>query len=515
MKFKKDISKVHLLFTAIGGIIGSGWLLGPLYTAQAAGPAAILAWLLGGLLMIVVALTFAELATMFPVAGGMVRFAQFSHGTFASFNMAWISWLAAVMVAPIETMAAIQYSSNYFPWLIHTVHTTKMLTPLGFSIAAMLMLFMCWLNVFGAKVFAKSNSVIVSWKLTIPVIAAIILLSHKFSPGNFYHFGGFAPLGFKGILTALPTAGVIFSFIGYSPAIQLAAEAKNPQKAIPFAILGAISLAIVLYVVIEIAFIGAISPSALNHGWKNLIYPGDSGPIAGIIAALGIGWFLKVIYFDALISPVGTAYIYTASTSRVNFAMSQNGYMPTLMQKLNRRGVPVLAIIVNYIVGLIFFLPFPGWQSMVSFIVSAFVLAYAIGPLSCAALRKTMPDVERPFKLPAYTMMCLAAFFICNLIIYWTGWNVVWKMLVTVLIGYLWLAYQAHKNKDMDIDLKHGLWIIPYLIGLGVISYLGSFGGGDKIIPFGWDFLVVGILSVLIYYYALYSAKEGELAKSA
>jgi len=112
-------------------------------------------------------------------------------------------------------------------------------------------------------------------------------------------------------------------------------------------------------------------------------------------------------------------------------------------------------------------------------------------------------------------MMCLAAFFICNLIIYWTGWNVVWKMLVTVLIGYLWLAYQAHKNKDMDIDLKHGLWIIPYLIGLGVISYLGSFGGGDKIIPFGWDFLVVGILSVLIYYYALYSAKEGELAKSA
>ena len=112
MKLRKEISKPALLMTAVGGIVGSGWLLGPFYTAKIAGPAAIIAWLVGGLLMMVVALTFAELATTYPVAGGIARFAQFSHGTFVSFTMAWISWLAALMVAPIETMAAMQYAGN-------------------------------------------------------------------------------------------------------------------------------------------------------------------------------------------------------------------------------------------------------------------------------------------------------------------------------------------------------------------------------------------------------------------
>ena len=512
MSLRQDISKLGLLFTAVGGIVGSGWLLGPFYTAKIAGPAAVLAWVVGGLLMMVIAYTFAELSTSYPVAGGMARFAQFSHGVFTSFTMAWISWLAAVMVAPIETMAAIQYIGNYVPGIVHSGASGLHLTALGIGCAASLMLLMCAINSYAVRLFSKSNSVIVSWKLLIPIITCLVLVFHRFDGSQFTKFGGFMPMGWHGVLQALPTAGVIFSFIGYSPAIQLAGEARNPAKAIPFAIIGALSIAILLYAFIETVFIGAVPAASLTKGWALMTYSGDSGPIAGLVSVLGLVWLVKLIYIDAFVSPAGTAFIYTASTARVNIAMSQNGYMPQFVKKLNRHGSPYAAILVNFVVGMIFFLPFPGWQSMVSFIVSCFVLAYAIGPISCAVLRQKAPDIERPFKVPCYRLFCLVAFYICNLIIYWTGWGVIWKMMLTVLLGYVVLAIEHHlTNKTKNLDLKRGFWVIPYLLGITLISYIGNFGGGRAWLSFGFDFLVIAIFSALIYGYAVRSGLDGAI----
>src|SRR3990167_5526764 len=282
MKFQRNITTVGLLFTAVGGIVGSGWLFGSFYAAKIAGPAAIFSWLLGGCMMMVIALTFAELATMFPVAGGTVRFIQMSHGTFVSYTMAWISWLAAVIVAPIETMAALQYAANYIPSLAHMTPQGVELTHLGILVAAILMLIMCALNMIGIKLFSKTNNVIVIWKLVIPFLTVFILLAH-FNAAHLIAYGGFMPYGLHGVVAALPAAGVIFSFIGYSPAIQLAGESKNPQKAIPIAILGSLTICIVLYSCLQFVFIGAVQSSALMHGWAALRFSGDTGPIAGII----------------------------------------------------------------------------------------------------------------------------------------------------------------------------------------------------------------------------------------
>jgi amino acid transporter len=495
---RKDISKLGLLFTAVGGIVGSGWLLGPFYAAKMAGPAAMLAWLLGGLLMMVIALTFAELSSTYPVAGGLARFAQFSHGTLTSFTIAWIAWLAAVMVAPIETMAAIQYASNYVPALVHASGAHQ-LTGLGVLVAAGLMLLLCIVNSFAVKYFAKSNVWLVSWKLLVPVVTGIILVSYQFHWQNFVAGQGFFAAGWHGVLAALPAAGVIFSFIGYSPAIQLAGEAKNPGKAIPFAIIGSLLLAILLYVMIEVVFIAALPASSLQHGWQALNYANDTGPIAGMLATLGVVVWLAVIYADAIVSPVGTAFIYTAATARVNMAMSHNGYMPQWIRRLNRHGSPVYAILVNFVVGLLFFLPFPRWQTMVSFIVSCFVLAYAIGPLACVVLRRKDPERPRPFRVPYAPIFCFIAFYVCNLIIYWTGWQVVWKMLVTLVLGYvlLLIEHQVSERKK-SLNVKQGIWLLPYFAGLALLSYWGNFGG-KAVMGFGVDFLYLAGFSLLIY----------------
>jgi amino acid transporter len=502
MGLKRTIKTPALMCTAIGGMLGSGWLFGPFLSAQIAGPASIISWAIGGILMMFIAFCFAELSSTFPIAGGMARFAQLSHGTLVGFTIAWVSYLAAVIVSPMEAMAAVQYAANYFPEIAnHTNHGIE-LTKIGIIISISLMFIFCYFNTLGAKFVAKSNMILVIFKFIVPVATIIILFSSSHHIGNFTHFGGFAPYGLKGILTALPAAGIIFSFIGYGPAVQLAQEAKNPKKAIPTAIIGALIISIVLYIIIEIAFIGAVNPHDLAHGWKHLSFKGDYGPIAGIIGGLGLMWFVKIIYFDAFVSPCGTGYIYTAATSRINYAMAKNGYFPEQLLKLNKKGVPYLAIIMNFCIGMIFFLPFPGWQQMINFLVSCFVIAYTIAPITTLSLRKHKPEIKRPFKVPSATIFCTVSFIICNFILYWSGWDVIWKMLLTIAIGYAFLAiYRACSKKEhQPLGFKSFWWMIPYFIGLGVISYCGSFGGGHNYIPFGWDAAIIAGFSVIILY---------------
>jgi len=132
------------------------------------------------------------------------------------------------------------------------------------------------------------------------------------------------------------------------------------------------------------------------------------------------------------------------------------------------------------------------------------VLAYSIGPISCAALRRLQPNIYRPFKLPYHHFFCFIAFYICNLIVYWTGWSVVWKMMLVIIFGYLqMLIQQLRRNKTkLDWDFFKGIWLLPYLITLTLIAYLGNFGG-IRVIPFGMDFVAILVLSALIYWFAL------------
>jgi len=110
---RRDIGMVGLMFSSLGAIIGSGWLFGALYAAQAAGPAALISWVLAGLGVLLLALIHAELGSMFPVAGGTARFPHYAFGGLAGFAGGWVMWVGSVTVAPIEVEALLQYASNY------------------------------------------------------------------------------------------------------------------------------------------------------------------------------------------------------------------------------------------------------------------------------------------------------------------------------------------------------------------------------------------------------------------
>jgi amino acid transporter len=184
------------MFAAVGGMIGSSWLFAPYYVAQAAGPAAVLAWILGGLITLVIAMTFAELTCMFPVSGSSARFIYFSHGVFASFIFGWIMWLGYTAVAPIETLAVLQYVASHYPdWmLMDQKEGMAVLTFRGYGVASCILFFMCALNFLSIQWLVRYNALIVWVKLALPLIIAIALLSVSFHPENFYAApGGYAP----------------------------------------------------------------------------------------------------------------------------------------------------------------------------------------------------------------------------------------------------------------------------------------------------------------------------------
>lgn len=498
MELNRRFTPLNLLMLSINGMVGSAWLFAPLYAAKIAGSAALISWLIAGGATVLIALTFAEISVLLPVAGGTAQIPQLTHGSFASFTIGWIAWLSALTMAPIEVQAVLQYASNYFTSLTHLVNGAVVLTGFGLVWATILMLALCFINIASFKGLVRFNFVLFLFKVLVIVLTIGMLIKASFNPGNFAGIAAtsFSIDGWKAILSAVAAGGVAFAFTGFKHGVELAGEAQKSSVGIPLAVVGSVICCLILYLGLQFAFIGALKPEILLQGWQNLSFPGDFGPFAGLAAGLGLVWLLKLLYIDATVSPMGAGLIYVTSTARILYAMSKIGYIPAFLSRLSSKNFPVMAIFANFAVGMFLFLPLPGWQAMVSFLVSAMVISYAIGPVALLCLRLELPRENRKFRLPCANLICLLAFYFCNLLSYWTGWETVYKLALAILIGFgfFTIAYLRGKLQAGAIGFKAAFWLLPYLLGLTVISYYGAFGG-KGVIPFGWDFLVLGIFS--------------------
>ena len=347
-----------------------------------------------------------------------------------------------------------------------------------------------------------------------PVIVAVCLIYVSFNIHHFYGVGGFMPKGLHGVASAISYGGIIFSFAGYAPAIVLAGEAKNPQKTIPLVLIGALLICLSVYFILEVAFIGSVQPGMLTHGWGKLNFLGDASPFVGMTHLYHLDGLKNLIFIMAILAPLGTALIFIATSSRVAFAMSQNGYFPKIFKNLNTSGVPYIAVILNFVIGMLLFFPSPGWQGMVGFLVSAFVLCYVIGPVALISLRSLWPDEKRSFRLPFAHVWCFLSFYFSNLIIYWTGWSIFKQMLIAILIGLVLLLFSviiSRKSFDgVKFNIKESIWVFGYLIGMGFIAYFGAFSGGKHFLSFGWDALVIAIFSAFILTWSRFSLLKAE-----
>ncbi|NHA66930.1 APC family permease [Phycicoccus flavus] len=505
---RRHVGTVGLLFASIGSIIGSGWLFGAMNAAQTAGPAAVISWALGAVMILLIGLCYAELGTMFPLSGGVVRFPHIAFGSTASFLTGWITWVACMSVAPIEVEGALQYATKYAPFTERhsvggsTVHT---LTGLGLVVAVVLMAVFVVVNYVGVRWFARVNTVLVWWKLAIITIVIGAFLLTSFHGSNFTS-QGFRPEGWHGVFTAIATSGIVFSFLGFRQGIELAGETDNPRRNVPLAVIGSVLATGLIYVLLQVAFIGALRPQDFADGWARVSFTGDFGPLAAIASFLGLAWLAVLLYVDAVVSPADTGLIYITVTSRISYAMSRNGNAPQALGRTTDRGVPLVSMGVAFVVGLVLFLPFPSWQQLVGFITSATVLSFGSGPLVLAAMRRQLPDRERPFRVPGGHVIPFLSFFSSNLIVYWTGWATNSKLFVAVLLGLVLLAvmYALHSHHEQPYDWawRAGSWYLPWLAGLALLSWLGDYDGGVGVLHFDTAIPVVLVFSGLVYWYA-------------
>ena len=533
---KREIGMVGLLFTAVGSIIGSGWLFGALNAAEKAGSGSIIAWMIGGLMMMFIGLCYAELGTLFPVSGGVIRYPHYAFGSFASYTLGWVTWLAVASTTAIEVLAALQYAHNYIPWIMTLEDNVAVLTRTGFVVATLMLALFSLVNVIGIRWFAKINNALVWWKILVICIVIISFIGFSFQSSNFTQVaqGGFLPSGWSGVFSSIATAGIVFSFLGFRQGVELAGETKNPQRNVPIAIIGSLAVCTLIYVGLQIAFIGALPQDALAHGWANL---GSSfasglnhieaafGPLAALASVLGLTWLAVLLYIDAVISPADTGLIFSTVTVRVSYAMGRNENAPRALAKVNQHGVPWVSVILTFIASTIFLLPFPGWQKLVGFVTSATLLSFGSGPLVLLAMRKQLPEAKRPFFLPFAHVIAYCAFVSACLIVYWPGWDIVWKLMIAVLLGYVVLIVHEgfYRHLTPQLHVKSGLWVLLWLAGLTLISYLGSYPVLDKkagnlaLLSVGWDALVIAVFAAFIMLIALktrlsHSAFQEQLA---
>jgi amino acid transporter len=516
VKLKRHVGPIGLLFAAIGSIIGSGWLFGAFNASVIAGPAAVFSWLIAGVMIVLIALCYAELGPMFPISGGVVRYPHLVWGSFGSYTMGWITWIASAAVPAIEVEGALTYGTKYAPFTVlakDSGASAHVLTPLGMGVAIILLAVFVVINYFGVRLFSQVNTVLVWWKIFVIALVIVVFIltalatTSAQSLGNFGSHG-FAPGGFSAIFVCISTAGITFSFLGFRQGIELAGETTNPKRNIPLAVIGSVGITAILYALLQIAFTMMVPASALSHagGWAGLAFKNDFGPLAALAMIGGLGWLAYVLYFDAIISPLDTGLIYTTVTSRVSYAVGRNGNGPRWLATNNKFGVPVWSLILSFLVSIILLLPFPSWQQLVGFITSATVLSFGTGPLVLAVMRRRLPTQNRPFKLPGGDIIPFLAFYSTNMIVFWAGWATNQKLMISILIGYVFLViYQLVSRKRTDrppLDIKASVfWVIPWLVLMTLVSWL--FDPASHPNMFFWVFLINLVITAVIYYIAV------------
>ncbi|KVV50598.1 aspartate:proton symporter [Burkholderia cepacia] len=499
-KFKKQLSLTDLTFIGLGAIFGSGWLFAASHVSTIAGPAGIFSWLLGGFAVLLLGIVYCELGAALPRAGGVVRYPVFSHGPLLGYLMGFITLIAFSSLIAIEVVAARQYAAAWFPGL--TVAGSSDPTTLGWLVQAALLCFFFYLNYSSVKTFAKANNIISIFKFIVP-LAVIGVLFTFFKPANLT-VHGFAPFGMPGIEMAVSAGGIIFAYLGLTPIVSVASEVRNPQRTIPIALILSILLSTLIYVLLQLAFIGSIPTAMLAGGWHD-ISKAFTLPYRDIALALGVGWLAVMVVADAMISPSGCGNIYMNATPRVVYGWAKTGTFFKVFTRVDEAsGIPRAGLWLTFGLAIFWTMPFPSWEALINIVSAALVLSYAVAPVSVAALRRTAPDLPRPFRASAFGITGPASFVIAALIVYWSGWSTVsWLLGLQIVMFVIYLAcrrWVPTAHLSLAEQVRSSAWLIAFYAAMIVLSYLGGFGGTGRL-AHPYDTVVVAAVALVIYYW--------------
>lgn len=375
------------------------------------------------------------------------------------------------------------------------------LTGLGIVIAVVLMAVFVALNWFGVLLFARSNTIVTAIKILIPTTTVVLLIASGFDSSNLTDHGGVRALrlGGRALDDRDGRDGVRLHGVpqrhralrrGPQPPQHRAPGPHHHHRHHDRVYLG-----------LQLAFLGAVPASLLGGGWHGVNF--DS-PFANLAMVLGLSWLSWTLIADSMLSPSGSGIVYTASNSRNVFGLAKNGFFPTSLTKLNTRGIPAHALVLNFVIGLAYLLPLPSWHSIISVTGSIAAFTFQIGAVSLIAFRAsglTRSDT----RLRGMAVIAPVAFVVSSLVVFWTSWSKLSIAMAIVAVGIIWYAVVWLRSGRGVAELTGGTWLVVYLVGLTILSALGSFGGAH-VLPAPWDSVVVAGISLATY---LWGARSG------
>lgn len=424
----RGLSTRQLTMISIGGVIGVGMFLGSGSTVKLAGPAVVLSYLLGGILMFITMLALGEMSVYKPVAGSFRVYAHEALGPYAGYLVGVTYALCWMTVMSAEVIAASTYMGFWFPrnitWIFGII----------FALALALV------NMIDVKYYGEFEF----WFASIKVVAIIVFLvlglglilgigtGEPIGTTNYFGRGGFFPKGIGGVFLAMIMT--VFAYGGSEVVGVAAGETANPEKAIPVAINGILVRTLVLYIGSMSVLVGVIP-------WTEVGLKGS--PFVLVFQATGIPYAADIMNFVVITAALSGMNCGLYTNSRMIYSLAKGRYVPGFLGQVNKNKVPVAAVwasIVLVFLGLVIYNISPDkaflWiTSIGSF---GFQFTWFIILLSQINLRKKVPEDQFKFRVPGFPYS--SWFALLGLIIVFITQFFLADLRIGAVAGLIWLA---------------------------------------------------------------------------
>ncbi len=368
MELKRELSYFDLMNIVIGAIVGSDIYIVPGLVAGLIGPFALVVWIIGGAISMVLVLVFGYCAYYVPDVGGSFAYVSKAFDDFYGFIAGWSMTIAEIIALPVFAIVF----TNYLQYFVPLTFGAQLLVRVAFIVA------LTAINIFGVKAAGRLNDVLTIAKLT-PLLLIILLGVGLMAtqPSLLGNYSPLAPLGLNNFSTVLVL--IFWAYAGFELGSLPASEVVNPKKNIPKALITGMAIVIFFYVMTNFAVSGVVN-------WVQLA----KSPIPLVLvstALLGTGGAI-ITSVGALASVSGTDETEVLGTARLIYAMSADGLLPKGLQKVHPRfKTPYIAIILEGLIALAL-MPFSGISTLISFAVFNLGVCYLLVCLSLLVLKK-------------------------------------------------------------------------------------------------------------------------------